>query len=471
MSVLNVIRCDLPQKDYLVWKWQPDKGSQMRQNQIRFGSSLRVRPGEVAVFFYSTGGGTSPVDYIEGPADLILETKNLPVLANIIGLAYGGDSPFQAEVYFINKGQAPQLKWGVPYFDAFDPRFPDLPVPVAVNGTITFNIADVKRFVEVQRLENFDPDKLREQILPQLRTAIKSNIVNLATAREIRLVQIGGRVEDLSGILQPTASKVLEGFGVAMRNFVVDGVEIKKDSDGFAFLMEITRDQVVKNITTQGDMGRKNMVDSQAINVEHVAERLAIQREQQELRQTLITQTEFLRTHKVNLQAGVAGTAAESLGKIGHGGGGGGGGLGDIGAAAITLGLGLPIGAALGQQIVSGIQKTGLPTLAGAAAACPLCNAPLQSGAKFRAGCGASVIPTPAPAPAANPQIHITRGNQPQGIFALDEVNRQLALGKFSGNDLGWHIGLAQWQPLSAIVGVVIPPPLPTNTPPPLPNT
>ena len=81
-----------------------------------------MRAGEVAVFFYSAGGGASPMDYIEGPADLKLETKNLPVIANIIGLAYGGDSPFQAEVYFINKGQAPQLKWGVPYFDAFDSR-------------------------------------------------------------------------------------------------------------------------------------------------------------------------------------------------------------------------------------------------------------------------------------------------------------------------------------------------------------
>jgi membrane protease subunit (stomatin/prohibitin family) len=191
MSLLNVIRCDLSQRDYLVWKWQPDKGSSSRQNQIRLGSSLRVRQGEVAAFFYSVGGGASPVDYIDGPADLILETKNLPILASIIGLAYGGNSPFQAEVYFINQGQATQLPWGVAYFDAFDPRFPDLPVPVAASGNLTLQISDVKRFVEIQRLETFDPDRLREQILPQLRTAIKSNIVNLARARGIPLVQIG----------------------------------------------------------------------------------------------------------------------------------------------------------------------------------------------------------------------------------------------------------------------------------------
>jgi membrane protease subunit (stomatin/prohibitin family) len=473
MSVLNVIRCDLPQKDYLVWKWQPEQGSQSRQNQIRLGSSLRVRAGEVAVFFYSTGGGASPIDYIEGAADLILETKNLPVLANIIGLAYGGDSPFQAEIYFINKGQATQLKWGVPYFDAFDHRFPDLPVPVAANGTITFSIVDVKRFVEVQRLENFDPDKLREQILPQLRTVIKSNIVNLATARGIPLVQIGGRVEDLSVILQPTASKVLEGYGVALRNFVVEGVEIDKRSKDFEKLMEITREQVVKNIATQGEMGRRNMEDSQGINAEHVAESLAIQREQLEKRQKLQTESDFLPTHQVNLQAKVARTAAESLGKIGSGGGGDGGGggggiLGGIGAAAITLGMGLPVGAALGQQIVSGIQKTGGPIMGGTAGTCTRCNTQYQSGAKFCINCGASVVPAPTPAPSANLQIHIARGKQPLGIFSLDEVNRKISLGEFIRTDLGWYLCQDQWQPLHAIPGATFPPDIPSDTPPPL---
>jgi len=482
MSLLNVIRCDKPQNDYLVWKWQPDQGSESRKNQIRFGSSLRVRAGEVAVFFYSSGGGTSPIDYIEGPADIILETKNLPVIANIIGLAYGGDTPFQAEVYFINKGQATQLKWGVPYFDAFDPRFPDFPVPVRANGNITFQISDVKRFVEVQRLENFDPDKLREQILPQLRTAIKSNIVNLSTARGIPLVQIGGRVGDLSDILLPTASKVLEGFGVALRNFVVEGVEILKYKDeeggayseGFAALMAVTRDQVLQNIKTQGDVGRKSMVDSQEINKDHTADSLRIQREQLEKRQQLQTESDYLQTHQINIQTDVAKTAATSLGTMGSGGGGGDGGGGGIVGAAMSLGVGLPVGAAFGQQILGNIQKAGIlgGVGGGTGGACSHCNAILQVGAKFCPACGKPVADAPAPAPASAPssslQIHVARGKQPMGIFDIQEVNRKIGLGEFNRTDLAWYVGQAQWQPLPAIPGVVFPPEIPSDTPPPL---
>jgi hypothetical protein len=273
-------------------------------------------------------------------------------------------------------------------------------------------------------------------------------------------------VEDLSIILQPTASKVLEGYGVALRNFVVEGVEFKTESDGYKSLMRITRDQAVHNIEKQGDMERKNMEASQAINAQHIANSLKIQREQQELRQTLTTESDFLPTHQINLQAGVAKAAAESLGKIGSGGGGEGGGggvLGGIGAAAVTIGMGLPVGAALGQQIVSGIAKTGAPVLGGTAGTCPRCNAPFQSGAKFCSGCGASV--TPAPGPAPNLQIiYIARGKQQLGIFALDEVNRRIGLGEFLGTDLGWYPSLAGWQPLSAIPGVNVPP----QTPPPL---
>ena len=77
----------------------------------------------------------------------IIKTENLPVLASIIGLAYDGGTPFQAEVYFINLAQIIQVKFGVPFFDVYDPRFEDFGVPVAVRGTISFKISDYREFV------------------------------------------------------------------------------------------------------------------------------------------------------------------------------------------------------------------------------------------------------------------------------------------------------------------------------------
>ena len=161
---MDEIRCDEP--SYLIWKWHPS-GSQLgnnsRENAIRWGSSLRVKDGEVAVFVYHQKNGTMQ-DYIEGPFDQIIKTDNFPVLASIIGLAYEGGTPFQAEVYFINLAKIIQVKFGVPYFDVYDPRYVDFGVPTAVRGTISFQIKDYRSFIKLHRLSSFHLEDFQKQI-------------------------------------------------------------------------------------------------------------------------------------------------------------------------------------------------------------------------------------------------------------------------------------------------------------------
>lgn len=150
---MDEIRCDEP--SYLIWKWHPagsEQGNNNRENAIRWGSSLRVKDGEVAVFVYKQKDGTMQ-DFIVGPFDQTIKTENFPVLASIVGLAYAGGTPFQAEVYFINLAQIIQVKFGVPYFDVYDPRFSDFGVPVAVRGTISFKISDYHQFIKLHRLK------------------------------------------------------------------------------------------------------------------------------------------------------------------------------------------------------------------------------------------------------------------------------------------------------------------------------
>ena len=136
---MDEIRCDEP--SYLIWKWYPagsQQGNNNRENAIRWGTSLRVKDGEVAVFVYKQKDGLMQ-DFVVGPFDQIIKTANFPVLASIVSLAYDGGTPFQAEVYFINLARIVQIRFGVP-FDVYDPRFADFGVPVAVRGTISFKI-------------------------------------------------------------------------------------------------------------------------------------------------------------------------------------------------------------------------------------------------------------------------------------------------------------------------------------------
>ena len=74
-GLMDEIRCDEP--SYLIWKWHPSgsqPGANNRENAIRWGSSLRVKDGEVAVFVYKQKDGTMQ-DFIVGPFDQTIKTS------------------------------------------------------------------------------------------------------------------------------------------------------------------------------------------------------------------------------------------------------------------------------------------------------------------------------------------------------------------------------------------------------------
>ena len=92
-GLMNEIRCDEP--SYLIWKWRPAGGNGKRENAIRWGSSLRVKDGEVAVFVYKHSDGTLQ-DFIEGPFDGIADTKNLPrFISSILLVSFRHGSQFR----------------------------------------------------------------------------------------------------------------------------------------------------------------------------------------------------------------------------------------------------------------------------------------------------------------------------------------------------------------------------------------
>ena len=110
---------------------------------------------ESLLFLYTSKEEGENQDFIIGPHDQSIKTANFPVLASIVGLAFGGKSPFQAEIYFINLSGNIQIRFGIPYFDVFDPRFMDFAVPMAARGTLTFNITDYKGLYKIKSLNKF----------------------------------------------------------------------------------------------------------------------------------------------------------------------------------------------------------------------------------------------------------------------------------------------------------------------------
>jgi membrane protease subunit (stomatin/prohibitin family) len=433
-GLMDVIRCD--EQEYLVWKWRPsgEANSTKKENAIRWGSSLRVKDGEVAVFVYKEKDG-SMQDFIEGPQDDVIKTANFPVITSIIGLAYDGNSPFQAEIYFINLAGNIQIKFGIPYFDVFDPRFLDFGVPMAARGTITFNITDYKAFVKLHRMINFEMEDFTKQIKDMVTKYVKGYITNLPADKGIPVLQIERKILEVNDLIEPRIREAfVNDFGVNLKRFDLATIEVDKESQGFAELRKITAEQTIKTTIAQTDVNIKNLEDLQGINALNMEETLRIQREEAQRAQKLQTETNFIGAHALNQQTEVLKTGAESLGNMGNMDMGGGGGMNPAGMMA-----GMMMGGAMGNQMAGMMNQMGQ-------------NMNQQQN-------------TPPPPPQI--QYSVSVNGQTAGPFNWQQLMQMVQNGQLTINTHVWKQGMASWelagniQELSTLFGAVPPPPPP----------
>lgn len=404
---MDEIRCDEP--SYLIWKWHP-AGAQLgegnRENAIRWESSLRVKDGEVAVFVYKQKNGTMQ-DFIEGPFDQVLKTANLPVLASIVGLAYEGGTPFQAEVYFINLAKIVQIKFGVPFFDVYDPRFEDFGVPVAVRGKVSFGISNYREFIKLHRLNNFSLDDFQKQIRDAVCRYVKDCVANAPAAHSIPVVQIESKTAQINDAIEYDISERLkESFGVLVSGVDISAIEIDKASDGYRQLMAVTKDIA----TTK----------TQAETADYV-ERLRIQREEGQYAQHKQTQSANLGAFQVEKQAEVGVAGAQALGQMGANGAGdvnlSGGGDGFNMAAMMAS---MAVGGAAGQNIAGTMNN-------------------------MMGGINQQTTPGAVPPPIPTVAYHVAVNGQAIGPFDISVLAQMAAVGQLTADSLVWKNGMAQW--------------------------
>ena len=434
-GLMNVIRCD--EEEYLVWKWRPlgqETNTTSRENSIRYGSSLRVKEGEVAVFVYKQQDG-SVQDFIVGPYDDTIKTANFPVLSDIMGLAFGGDSPFQAEIYFINLQSNNQIKFSIPYFDVSDPRLPDFPVPVAVRGSLTFALEDYKKFIKLNRLVNFDLTAFRSQIQEAMTRKIKSVITNVPTDLSMPAIQMERKIDQISDVLGDRLKERLEEFGVKLKYIDVSDIEIDKESVGYMELKNLTGGLTAQTLQAQTSLNIKNMQDVQAMDVENSAELLRIQREEAQRIQKLQTESNFLGTHALNQQASVLQSAASGLSQMGNMGSSGG-----MNPAGMMVGM--TLGGALGGQMAGML------------------------------GSVAQQAQQPMSPPPPTTQYMISNNGNQLGPYTIPQMEQMVQNGTLTKDTYVWKSGMNQWElagnvsELASIFTQTPPPPPGMPTPP-----
>lgn len=408
---MNVIRCDEP--EYLVWKWRPagqEANTTTRENAIRYGSSLRVKDGEVAVFVYKQKEG--PVqDFIVGPYDDTIKTANFPVLSSIVGLAFGGESPFQAEIYFINLQRNNQIDFCVPYFNVPDPRLPDFPVPLSVTGKLTFSVEDYRSFIKLNRLIDFDLKTFERQVRQAMERHIKSAVGRAPREMGIPVVQLDLELDNISLRLEDNLASRFEEFGVKMRHIDIGAIDIDTESPNYAQVRKLTGGITAQTMEAQANINIQNLEDLQRLNMQNMEETMRIQREEGQYAQHLQTQQNNMAAFTAGLQADVLKTGAASLGTMGNMEGGGG-----MNPAGMMTGM--MMGGAMGQQMAGMMQGMGQQ---------------MQNSMQ-------------APPPLPDTAYFVSQNGVQQGPFSMMQLRSFAQSGQFTPQYYVWKQGMAQWE-------------------------
>lgn len=435
-GILDVIRCD--ESDYLVWKWSPSGQPSRKENAIRYGSSLRVKDGEVAIFVYHQKNGMMQ-DYIEGPYDQIIKTANFPVLTSIVGTAFGGNSPFQAEVYYINLAGAEKIPFFIKEFNVTDPRNVNFAVPVTVKGSITFGITDYRDFIRKHRLHTFDMNDLQEEVKDAVIRYTKSAITNAPFQNNIPVTMLENAIEAINGIVEEKLKVAFLDYGLTVKRVDLSEITLNQDCEAFRRLQYMTSDADMYVSEAQRKAVAQNQLDMQAIGAENMAESMRINREETQRRQRLQSESEFLSAHQINLQADVAKTAAASLGQMG--GGMDFGGSGGMNPAGMMVGMmmGGAVGSNMANMMGNAMQGMNKPQ-------------------------------PPQPPAGVMAQYHVSLSGQQSGPYTLEQIKQMVMSGHVQANTYVWKPGMSGWTMANHIPEVAslfgsVPPPMPPMPP------
>ena len=195
------------------------------QNEIKNNAKLIVREGQTAVFV-----SEGQLADVFKPGTYTLNTKNLPILTTLKGWKYGFDSPFKAEVYFVNTRLFTDEKWGTKNpFILSDNRFGL--VEIRAFGTYSFRINDPGKFVVdiVGTDGNFTNYEVNEHLKSLIVTRFTDTVGEANLPIELYAANTSELSETCQQVMQPEFGRV----GIELEKFYIENVsmpeELKKE--------------------------------------------------------------------------------------------------------------------------------------------------------------------------------------------------------------------------------------------------
>ena len=193
----------------------------MGGKEIMMGAQLTVRESQVAIF---VNEGELADTY--GPGRYELTTANMPVMTKLQSWKFGFNSPFKADVYFVNTKQFLDRKWGTanPVMMR-DAEFGM--IRIRAFGVYSFKVNDPVVFLR----EVFGTKKVTtaEDIEGQIKRTLVSGLSDAIAESKIPALDLAANYDELSNYaLQAINPKILP-LGVTLTSFVIENISLPEE--------------------------------------------------------------------------------------------------------------------------------------------------------------------------------------------------------------------------------------------------
>ena len=190
-------------------------------------SQLIVHESQEAIFFMNG----QALDLF-GPGRYTLETQNIPILSKIINRATGGESPFHCEVYFINKTEQMNIKWGTDSkVQYIEPTY-GFPISIGASGEMSLRVEDSRKLLlKLVGTESLlGQQKLVGFFRSFLMTRVKTYIAQVMKENAINIFEIDENLTLFSNSIKNLLINDFSDYGVSLEQFFVTNV-LKPDGD------------------------------------------------------------------------------------------------------------------------------------------------------------------------------------------------------------------------------------------------
>jgi membrane protease subunit (stomatin/prohibitin family) len=217
MALIEVIKYQSEENEF-VWKYP--------SNDLKIGSQVIVNPAQHAFFIK---GGEILDEFTSGTHTL--KTENIPLLNKIINLPFGGNSPFNAEIWYVNLLSKLDNKWGTTNPILLeDPKY-RIVIPIRAFGQFGFKISNPRIFLETLtgNLNSFSADKVQEFFKGKIISSLTSLISKKLVCENISILEINVYLDELSVFCQQNIEDEFKKFGLEIVNFYFMSINVPLD--------------------------------------------------------------------------------------------------------------------------------------------------------------------------------------------------------------------------------------------------